>query len=296
MKNKILVVGGSGFLGHNLLKKISLIKNFEIFSLTKSKYQKKKKIKNVKYISCDIRKLKDLKKKINKNYEYVINLSGNIDHKKNNETFEVHYNGLNNLLKTINLKKLELFLQIGSCLEYGRKPSPQKENFFCKPISYYGKAKYMASNLLQKKTTNFIILRPYQVYGPYQKYDRLIPMVIKSCLKNKNFPCTQGNQERDFLYVDDFTDLIIKILKKKKFANRIFNVGYGKPVKVKKIINLILKITSKGNPLFGNIKMRKDEVKKLYPDLSLIKKELKWKPKISLKEGLKRTVAYYAKN
>ncbi len=154
----------------------------------------------------------------------------------------------------------------------------------------------MASNLLQKKTTNFIILRPYQVYGPYQKYDRLIPMVIKSCLKNKNFPCTQGNQERDFLYVDDFTDLIIKILKKKKFANRIFNVGYGKPVKVKKIINLILKITSKGNPLFGNIKMRKDEVKKLYPDLSLIKKELKWKPKISLKEGLKRTVAYYAKN
>ena len=42
--------------------------------------------------------------------------------------------------------------------------------------------------------------------------------------------------------------------------------------------------------------MRKDEVKKLYPDLSLIKKELKWKPKISLKEGLKRTVAYYAKN
>ena len=63
MKNKILVVGGSGFLGHNLLKKISLIKNFEIFSLTKSKYQKKKKIKNVKYISCDIRKLKDLKKK-----------------------------------------------------------------------------------------------------------------------------------------------------------------------------------------------------------------------------------------
>ena len=82
--------------------------------------------------------------------------------------------------------------------------------------------------------SNFIILRPYQVYGPYQKYDRLIPMVIKSCLKNKKFPCTEGNQERDFLYVDDFTDLIIKILRKKNFKNRIFNVGYGKPIKVKK--------------------------------------------------------------
>ena len=284
------------FFPESCPKKISLLRNFKIFSLTKSNYERKRKIKNVKYISCDIRKLNDLKRKISKNYDYVINFSGNINHKKNNETFKVHYGGLNNLLKIINLKKLELFLQIGSCLEYGRKSSPQKENFFCKPISYYGKAKYMASNLLQKKMSNFIILRPYQVYGPYQKYDRLIPMVIKSCLKNKKFPCTEGNQERDFLYVDDFTDLIIKILRKKNFKNRIFNVGYGKPIKVKKIINLILKITSKGKPLFGSIKMRKDEVKKLYPDLTLIKKEFKWKPKINLKEGLKRTVAYYAKN
>ena len=119
------------------------------------------------------------------------------------------------MLKIINLKKLELFLQIGSCLEYGRKSSAKKENFFCKPISYYGKAKYMASNLLQKKMSNFIILRPYQVYGPYQKYDRLIPMVIKSCLKNKNFHARK-EIKKETLYVDDFTDLIIKIFAEKK--------------------------------------------------------------------------------
>ena len=131
MKNRILVVGGSGFLGHNLLKKISLLRNFKIFSLTKSNYERKRKIKNVKYISCDIRKLNDLKRKISKkNYDYVINFSGNINHKKIMKIFKVHYGGLNNLLKIINLKKLELFLQIGSCLEYGRKSSPQKRKFF----------------------------------------------------------------------------------------------------------------------------------------------------------------------
>ena len=121
-------------------------------------------------------------------------------------------------------------------------------------------------------------------------------MVIKSCIKNEEFPCTQGNQQRDFLYIDDFINLMIKILRKNKFKNKIFNVGYGQPTKVKKIINTIVKITKKGRPLFGSIKMRRDEINKLYPNLSLVKKELNWKPKIKLKEGLKRTIAFYAKN
>ena len=296
MRKKILVIGGSGFLGHNLLKKIALMKNFDIFSLTRSRNRLNEKIKNVNYIYCDICKLANLKKKIKKNYDYVVNFSGNIDHKKNDETYKVHFGGLNNLLKIINLKKLKLFLQVGSCLEYGKKQSPQKESFFCKPISNYGKVKYKASKLVKKKINDFVIIRPYQVYGPYQKFDRLIPMVIKSCIKNEEFPCTQGNQQRDFLYIDDFINLIIKILSKNKLKNKIFNVGYGQPIKVKKIINTIVKITKKGRPLFGSIKMRRDEINKLYPNLSLVKKELNWKPKIKLKEGLKRTIAFYAKN
>ena len=202
---------------------------------------------------------------------------------------------MKNLLKTISKKNLRLFIQIGSSLEYGKKSSPQKESFFCKPISYYGKAKYKASSFLSKKLDNYLILRPYQIYGPYQKDDRLIPMVIKSCLKNRKFPCSLGKQERDFLYVDDFTNLIIKILKKNKVRKKIYNVGSGNATKVKKIIDLILKFTQKGKPLFGNIKMRKDELKQLYPNISSITKEFNWKPKIKLELGLKKTISFYEK-
>ena len=70
-----------------------------------------------------------------------------------------------------------------------------------------------------------------------------------------------GNQERDFLYVDDFIDLIIKILGSKNIKSGIFNVGSGKPIQVKKAILTIVKKIKKGTPLFGKLKMRKDEKK-----------------------------------
>ncbi len=294
-KKKILVLGGSGFLGFNLIQKLVKKKNYQIYSLSSRKKNFNKKIYNVKYFYCDISKFSNLKKIINRNFNIIINLSGNIDHKKNIETKKVHFEGLKNLLKLVDQKSLELFIQIGSSLEYGKKLSPQKERLFCNPISYYGKAKYKASLFVKKHLKNFVILRPYQIFGPHQKNNRLIPMTIMACLNNLNFPCTSGNQLRDFLYVDDFSDLIIKIIKKKNFKHRIYNVGNGKSIKVKTVINLIHKIIHKGKPLFGRIKMRTDELKTLYPDISRIKKEFNWKPKVSLKKGLKNTISYYEK-
>ena len=86
--------------------------------------------------------------------------------------------------------------------------------------SYYSKSKFQSTKFLfenqNKFKFNFIVLRLYQVYGPYQKFDRLIPFVIKSCLKDKKFPCSSGNQLRDFLHVNDVVRGIMLILKSKK--------------------------------------------------------------------------------
>ena len=134
----------------------------------------------------------------------------------------------------------------------------------------------------------------YQIYGPHQKTERLLPFVIKSCLKNDPFPTTSGTQLRDFLYVDDLNTLIIKILRS-KVKNEIFNVGSGQPIQIKKLILKIKKIIGKGKPKFGILKMRKDETLHLYPSIRKVKKVYNWKPITSLNLGLNRTINHFKK-
>ena len=231
----------------------------------------------------------------NKKFDFVINFSGNINHSDKKETFKAHFDCVKNIVKYIKLTKSGLFIQAGSSLEYGENKSPQNEKQICKPLSVYGEAKLLSSKFIMKNLNDFIILRPYQIYGPHQKKNRLIPITIDSCIKNLKFPCTQGSQKRDFLYIDDFIDLIIKILGSKKINSGIFNVGSGKPIKVKKVILTIVKKIKKGIPLFGKIKMRKDEKNSLYPNLNKIKKTFKWRPKINFDTGISKTINFYKK-
>lgn len=297
MKNKnILIIGGTGFIGYHLIKKC-LTKKFNITSISTKRPTKKSFFSKVKYIICDIRDKKKLEKKIKDKFNFVINLGGYVDHSNLRETFSSHYNGCVNLADIFKKKKINHFVQIGSALEYGRKSSPQNEDLKCTPISNYGIAKYKSSKYLLNLFTihNFpcTILRLYQAYGPNQKTNRLIPFVIKSCIKNKSFPCTYGNQKRDFLYIDDLIDLIFKVIMNKKTIGKIINVGSGKPIKIKSLITSIKKYSKGGKPNFGEIKMRKDEILNLYPSINKARQLLKWKPKVSIKKGLKKTINYY---
>ena len=296
MTKKILIVGGSGFLGFNLAKKLDSSK-FKIFLLCKNKKSRPSKLKKAKYLYCDLQNISKLNKVLSTNFDIIVNFSGNIDHQNKSETYKTHYQGVKNLVSLVRNKGVKLFIQAGSSLEYGNKKSPQVEQTRSSPISIYGKAKYLASRFLLNKKNKFkvIILRMYQVYGPHQKKDRLIPQVINSCLQRKTFPCTEGKQIRDFLYVDDLCNLILKILKKNSLNSGIYNVGTEKPVSVKNVISKIVKFLKRGEPNFGKIKMRKDEINYLYPNIKKVKKEFNWTPKVSLNKGLIKTIKFYEK-
>ena len=297
MKKKIIVIGGTGFIGFNLIKKIPK-KNFEITSVSRKLPSKGERIKKVRYIKCDISKYNELKRLKEDNFDYIINLGGNIDHKNKTQTDKVHFAGCKNLIKFFNNKKKKLFIQIGSSLEYGSLKSPHFERKKSSTRSIYGNAKLKATNYIKKFTKknnlNFLVLRLYQVYGPYQKFDRLIPFVIKNSLNNEKFYCTDGKQYRDFLFIDDLVRLFMIIFKMKNINSGIYNVGTGKPEKIKKIINLIIKFTKKGNPQFGKLKMRKDEIIRSYPSINKIVKEFKWRPIVNINSGLIKTIRFYS--
>ena len=298
-KKSILIVGGTGFIGYHLAKR-SLKKGWQVTSISSNPPKKIRYLPKVNYIRCDITNKKLLRKSIRKPFDYVVNLGGYIDHSNKKKTLKSHYEGCKNLAE-IFLKKIPLsFIQIGSSLEYGISNSPQKENIKCNLRSIksiYGRAKLLSSvhvmNLFKKENFPSTVLRLYLAYGPRQDVNRFIPIIIKGCIENKKFPCSNGEQLRDFVHVDDAVEAIIKSLTNKNARGQIINIGSGKPERIKNVIEKIKKISRGGYPQYGMFKLRKFEISKLYPSVKKAKRKINWSPKISFEKGLKSTIRFY---
>jgi UDP-glucose 4-epimerase len=297
-KKKILVVGGTGFIGFHLAKQC-IKKKFKVVSFSKNHPRKIRYLKKVKYLQGDISRKKDLDI-LNEPFDYVVNLGGYVDHKNKIKTFNSHLKGCKNLSNYFLKKKIKSFIQLGSSGEYGSIKSPQKETSQGNPKSFYAKAKFLATSHLLNLYKNYkfpvTILRLYQGYGSKQDINRFIPIVIEACLENKKFDCSNGNQLRDFVHVEDIVVAIIKSIDNKRAKGEIINIGSGKPKKIKNIINFLVNRLKGGKPLFGKIKLRKDEILKIYPDISKANKILKWRPKINFTKGLINTIKHYKNN
>jgi len=298
MKKNILIVGGTGFFGYNLLKFFLRFK-WNVFSLSKSPPNNLRKLKNIRYLYGDISKAKKIEFLKDFNFNYIINCGGYVDHVNKIRTFNTHFIGCKNLYKIFANKKIETFVQIGSSSEYGKSKSPLKETQLGKAKTIYGKSKLKASNfLLSLKNRNFpfVIIRPFLLYGPYQDNNRFLPLTISSFLAGKKFACSDCTQYRDFLYIDDAVRAIKACLGNKKIYRKITNIGFGKPIQLRKAINIIQKKIKKGKPDFGKIALRSDEPEVIYPDIKRAKKYLDWKPAISFQQGIIKTINYFKKN
>jgi len=302
LNKKILIIGGTGFLGYHLAKKC-LAKKWNVTSISTNKPKKIRFLSKVKYLNLDISKKNILKKNIKSNFDFVVNFGGYVNHSEKLKTYKSHYIGCKNLADIFKNKKIKSFIQIGSSVEYGNRKSPQNENDKTnvkKLKSKYGQAKLMATNYLLKlnKKYNFpcTILRLYQIYGPRQDNNRLIPYTLNECLNNNKFICSDGKQYRDFLFVEDLIKAIFLCFNNKSAIGEIINIGRGKSHNVKKVILFIKNKINLGKPIFGKISLRKDEIFSLYPDISKAKKILYWQPFTSFQKGIKIIIKYYKDN
>ena len=303
VKEKILILGGNGFIGIHLIRKLRNI-GYECFSLSLNKVNEKKKEDNIYYLYADISDFSELSKVIGQNkYDYVVNLSGYVDHRSISNggisVLNTHFGGLLNLLRIIDLDYVKKIVQIGSSDEYGNINSPQNEAMREEPISPYSLGKLACTKLLRmlylSENLPVVIVRLFLVYGEGQGFNRFLPQIIKGCLKNETFPTSEGNQIRDFCHVSDIVDGIISIIKSDKVNGHILNLASGKPIKIKSVIKKVVAIVGSGNPSFGEIKYRSKENLSLYADISKAQKLISWNPKIDFNLGLKRTIDYYSK-
>tara|TARA_B100000787_G_C16196229_1_gene301062 strand:+ start:2426 stop:3337 length:912 start_codon:yes stop_codon:yes gene_type:complete len=297
---KLLIIGGTGFIGRNLANK-SIESGYSVTVLSLNGPPQEP-IKQIHYIKCDIRNLKNLQENLkNSSFDYVVNLGGYVDHSSflngGTEVIESHLLGLINILKTINWKPIKRFVQIGSSDEYGNSPAPQNEKMEGLPISpySYGKlaAKELLSMLYRSEKLPIVVIRLFLVYGPGQNSERFLPQIIKGCLCGKSFSVSEGEQLRDFCYIDDITRGLLLTLTNDESSGEIFNLGSGRPVKIKKVIQTIKDVIGTGNPDFGKIAYRKDENMALYADIKKASQILNWQPEVSFNDGLNKTILYF---
>jgi len=290
MTEKILITGAGGFLGRLLSEKLK--DKYSVIGTTK--FSEKSGIK------CDITNKKNIIQIIQKtNPDIIIHLAGitgNIECEKDpHKTLETNVMGTYYILDAIKNKKIRLIFA-SSREVYGYSKNKVNENSPLQPINLNGITKMFSENLIinfhLKYKIGFNILRFTNFYGEHNE-KRGISKMIKNSLKGKKIIIFGGSQSIDLIHFDDAVNAIIKTIEAKR--NGIFNIGYGKSIKLLSLIDTLEKI-SKTKINFNLEKSRNIEVQKFALDVSKAKRELGFEAKISPKIAIKRMVTKWKKN
>jgi nucleoside-diphosphate-sugar epimerase len=303
----VFIIGANGFIGANLIR-LLIKNNYKVHVLVRKNanlWRIKNVLKDIKIHKGDINDQKHLQKIVKKiNPEYIFHLAsyGNSSQDTSlNEMINTNIIGLKNLLEAtlkINYKSLII---TGSSSEYGFKDKAMRETDSLEPNSYYSATKASATLIAQSfaliNNKPITIARVFSAYGPYEENNRLIPTVIKLALNNKEISLTSGKVQRDFIYVEDLVNGLLKIANSKLKNGEIINLGTAKQHENNDIIRAIEKILHKTlHVKIGKFPKRAWDTNYWVSNNQKAKKLLSWKPKYSLEDGLKKTINWMITN
>ena len=295
-KIKSIVTGGAGFIGSNLVDRlikdghfVTVIDNLSTGRFNNISHHSKK---NIKFINLDISKSKKLRKIIKGN-SYVYHLAGLADIVPSIENPEAYFNtnvkGTFNILNACRGLKIKKLIYAASASCYGiPKKYPTDENSKIDPKYPYALTKFLGEKMVMHwaKVYNMpnLSFRFFNAYGLRSRttgaYGAVFGVFLAQRCANKPLTIVgNGKQTRDFIHVNDLVNAIVLAAKKKNLKGQIFNIGSG----VETSVNEIAKIIG-GKKI--HIPKRPGEPDRSQASIRKLKKELNWKPKISISSGV----------
>jgi len=304
---KILITGGSGFIGSHLTRKC-VKEGYKVAITTKynSIFENIRLTdvwKKIKVIESDLRN-SDTIDKINKfNPDIIFHLAAYND--VGGSFSNVQESLTSGLMATSNLlegvKKYEQFIYISTSEIYGfQKKIPFVENMVPQPLSPYSIGKYsgeLYANMFMKFYKKPVkIIRPFNAYGPWQSMKAVIPETIIKCLIGEDIKTTKGTQTREFNYVENLVDGFLTCMKSKKTFGEVYNIGSNQEIRIRDVVKLIHRLTvSKSDLKIGALKSRKTDISRMKSNYTKFNKTTNWRPNKNLIIGLNLTINWYKK-
>ena len=209
-----------------------------------------------------------------------------------------------NVLATVRLARLARehgtgrFVYMGSGFEYEPIDSPANESVPVTPVNFYGATKAAANLMLDELSRMeglpLTVFRPFSVYGPSESPTRFIPYVIAGALKGEPMELTHCTQVRDYLFVEDVVQALLTVVDNPASPGGVYNLGAGPqgagPIRT--VVETVLHITGASSDLarFGVVQRTRPEPPYFVADISKARTCLGWHPRVTLEDGLARTV------
>ena len=318
--NKIIVAGGTGFIGSHLVKKfldeghkvfildanINYFYPLDDFTIKNLEWRNKNLIKDAKIFKFNLNDINELRRTIDEiNPTHIVNLAA-LPLAKNaisdtDDAFNSIIVNAKNFMEILRDKKSNTkFIHISSSMIYGDfEKEPNFEEASKDPKEIYGSFKY-ASEVIVKGYAkifdiNLNIIRPTAVYGPTDNNRRVIQTFIEKALKNETiYANNPENNYLDFTYVDDAAEGIKCVTLAETPKNEAFNISYGKANSIMTMINIL-------REYFPNLKFEAQNKDTFYPkrgslDISKVKKYTSYHPKTDLKSGIKKYIDFINSN
>ncbi|MCF6149520.1 MAG: NAD-dependent epimerase/dehydratase family protein [Candidatus Kuenenia sp.] len=306
---KVLVTGGAGFIGSHLVDQL-IEHGHRVAVVDDLSTGKEENInRKAEFFNINICDMKSLEEVFNKTKPDIVN--HHAAHANVRKSVEMPvYDANINILGSLNLCQLSKKYQIKKFIYastggavYGEpKDLPANETTPPEPLSQYGVSKHTVEHYLyvfyKLYNLNFTILRYPNVYGPRQSPHGeagVVAIFSEQMLRNKQPTIFgDGSKTRDYVYVDDIVKANLAVLDNNVGNGEIYNLGWGKEISDIEVFLAVRRaLNSRLEPIMGQ--KRHGEVDHISLDNSKVKKEIKWTPKVTFEEGIKKATKYYKK-
>ena len=290
---RVIVTGASGFIGHNLVKRLSRI-NAE--TLVIDRIQPAEQFPNVEFEWADLRHL-------NQMYEadFLIHLAAVTNatyaEKYPMETYETNVLGTVNLLNHVKIEKRILFPS--TALVYQASEEPISEDAELDQSSTYAQSKTIGEQVLKfhssRHEVDHTLVRFFNVFGPGQLPMYIIPQILRQILEENKVVVRNGAVMRDMLFVDDCIEAVLRLAVTPQGANTVFNIGSGEIVSIAEIARQAIEVSGRPDVEFTDLEQNIDfSPTAIRADIQKVSKAVDWLPRVSLLEGLKRMWESYS--